>query len=98
MEIIKNFSNSIHNYINSGFKNVSKETKNKRLNICSSCEYYNSIFSQCSQCGCLLEIKTTWATEKCPLDKWDAEITPDSPEEQPLQQVSQLEDCGCNKK
>lgn len=90
--------NSIINYTKSGFKNVSKEIKSKRLNICSSCEYYNSTFKQCGQCGCLLEIKTMWATEKCPLDKWGTEIDPNLPEEQPAQQVSQAEDCGCNKK
>lgn len=89
--------NSTINYVKSGFKNVHSEVKQLRLNICKSCEYYNSTFVQCKQCGCLLEIKTLWATEKCPLDKWGPEIPTDSSQPQ-INDTSASSSCGCNKK
>jgi hypothetical protein len=82
--------NSIIDYTKSGFKNVSNHTKQQRLSICNSCEFFNPALSQCKQCGCFLQIKTLWATEKCPLDKWGPEINTDT---QPPSG-----DCGCNKK
>ena len=44
------------------------------LNICKSCEYFNESLHQCRHCGCFLQIKTSWASEKCPIDKWNSEI------------------------
>lgn len=95
---IASFFESSYNYISSGLNNVSEETKNSRLEICKSCEFFNPSLVQCQKCGCFLNIKTSWATEKCPLDKWGTEIDQDSPEKQPPQQVSELKDCGCSKK
>jgi hypothetical protein len=92
--MINNFINSVYNHISNGLVNVSKEKKETRINICKSCEHYNPTFAQCKQCGCLLEIKTLWATEKCPLDKWGPEISISEPST--IQPPSG--DCGCNKK
>lgn len=91
-----NFINSIVNHIQNGFKNVSEETKNSRLEICKSCEFFNESLYQCKQCGCFLKIKTSWATEKCPIDKWGAEIEVINSEI--LSQPQPSGDCGCKKK
>lgn len=57
-------------YSTSGFKNVDIETKKHRNSICNSCELWNSKSNRCNHCGCFLDIKTSWATESCPLGKW----------------------------
>lgn len=93
---IISFLNSSYNYMYNGFKNVSNETKSERLEICKSCEFFNESLYQCKQCGCFLQIKTSWATEKCPIDKWGAEIEVGSSEIPAQSQPSG--DCGCKKK
>jgi len=49
---------------------VSSEVKEKRLEICRSCEYYDEKQIRCRQCGCFLEHKAQFALDSCPLDKW----------------------------
>ena len=83
--------NSIIDYTKSGFKNTSSEVKQKRLQICQECEYFNPSLVQCKSCGCFLYIKTLWASEKCPIDKWGPEIETSS-------QNDTSSSCGCNKK
>jgi hypothetical protein len=83
---------SVKNYIMSGFSNVSDNIKANRLNTCKSCEHFNQSLHQCKLCGCFLQIKTSWATEKCPIDKWPQELI------QSQQQLIPSGDCGCNKK
>lgn len=94
--MINNFIKSIYGHVSNGLINVSVKKKQERLSICSSCEFYNSLISQCKQCGCLLEIKTLWASEKCPIDKWTSEIS--SENQSASQLIPASGDCGCNKK
>lgn len=102
--IISNFSNSLYNHMQSGFKQVDSETKNNRLNICKTCEHYNDSLIKCNSCGCFLLIKAAWASEDCPLKKWDSDITIEPeinlPSEfnQIVKTSKEVEDCGCNKK
>ena len=95
-EQIKNFFESLRLHTMNSFKNVSEETKNSRLEICKSCEFFNESLYQCKQCGCFLKIKASWATEKCPIDKWGAEIEVGNSEIPSQSQPSG--DCGCKKK
>lgn len=97
MSQLSNFVSSLINHSLNGFQNVNRETFNSRMNICRSCEFFDSSAVRCKQCGCFLNIKASWASEKCPIDKWNSEIIP------PQSEVSQQEpqstkDCGCNKK
>ena len=94
LNIVKGLVNSSYNHLNNRFKNVSNETKSARLEICKTCEFFNPALAQCQKCGCFLNIKTSWASEKCPLDKWGEEIEIQKQE----QQNSVPADCGCNKK
>jgi hypothetical protein len=112
LQNIQSFTNSLINYTSSGFKNASKELTKNRLDICKSCENFNSSNTTCNICGCFLSIKTIWSTEKCPIDKWLAvedviqdttsntniasAISIPTPQELTIQQ--ELPDCGCNKK
>lgn len=51
---------------------VSKEEKERRLNICKGCEHYTELCGQprCNECGCMMLIKTELTTAKCPCNKW----------------------------
>ena len=84
----KSFLKSSLSYAMSGFKNVTDNQKKERLNICESCDKINKENKTCSECGCYLDIKTGWATESCPLGKWDA---------LPVLQQEKKPCGGCNK-
>jgi hypothetical protein len=88
-----NFLNSLYNYGQSGFKNVSDEELFKRLSICDHCEFVDKSLNRCNQCGCFLQIKAHWASERCPIGKWEA-VTSSVESQQP----EQVSDCSCNNK
>jgi hypothetical protein len=50
--------------------NISEADKEKRLNICKSCEFYDAGQERCSKCGCYLKVKTYLKAERCPVGKW----------------------------
>lgn len=81
----QNFTTSVVNYVSSGMVNVSDPIKQERMAICRACPFFNSSNTTCNKCGCFLEIKTGWASEKCPEGKWDEVKTQSSG------------GCGCNK-
>lgn len=96
-----NFINSSVKYIKSGMRNATPEIQNQRFKICESCEFFDSSSVRCNSCGCFLEIKTKWSTEKCPLDKWGTEVATSQNQEilQPQTQNSSEKSggCGCGK-
>lgn len=49
---------------------VSEDVKNQRMEICKQCEKYDSNEIRCTECGCMLEYKTGFALDSCPLGKW----------------------------
>jgi len=49
---------------------VTPEEKKQRLEICSTCEYYDESQVRCKHCGCFLEHKANFALDSCPIDKW----------------------------
>ena len=71
--MVKNFGSSLLNYAANSFQSVSEHVKQERIKICEGCEYYTED-KRCSECGCFVHIKAGWASEKCPLDKWDMKI------------------------
>ncbi len=83
-----NFTSSVVNHVVSGMENVSTAVKEERMSICRTCPFFNSANPKnptCNKCGCFLEIKTGWASEKCPEGKWHEIKTASSG------------GCGCNK-
>ena len=102
--LISNFSHSLLNHIQSGFKQVDSDTKQARLEICKTCDQYDSSLIRCNNCGCFLLIKAAWASEDCPLKKWSGdisiqeEISIPSEIKETIPVSSDLKDCGCNKK
>jgi hypothetical protein len=50
---------------------LNKETNSKkRLAICLTCSELIKFGNICSQCGCLMNIKTRIFSASCPLNKW----------------------------
>jgi len=70
----KSLVEAVSKFAMSGFETVDSETKNSRLEICNSCDRMNKENRTCLECGCFLDIKTGWATEKCPIGKWDTVV------------------------
>lgn len=70
MKEVVNFANSFYNHARDGFKKVEDSIYNNRIDICKSCEYFDSEDMRCKNCGCFLDIKASWNSEKCPIDKW----------------------------
>ncbi len=49
---------------------TSMQTRLERAGHCQRCEFYRRSTKQCSQCGCLVNLKVTIANESCPVGKW----------------------------
>lgn len=63
-------------HIYSGMPKSSQSLINERFSICSSCDLFDKLHSQCLECGCNINNKKiflnklAWADQKCPLNKW----------------------------
>lgn len=72
----RGLAKSTAKHLADGAKNVSKETHEKRLAICSACPSWEPGrfmgLGRCKQCGCS-GIKLQWRTAVCPLAKWGGE-------------------------
>lgn len=57
----------------SGFAEVDEDEQAFRLATCQVCEFSSRETSEhwiCGKCGCLLQAKTLWHSESCPIGKW----------------------------
>lgn len=48
---------------------VSEAEKNRRMDICRTCEHFQATLAQCGICGCFLEAKTRLVGFHCALDE-----------------------------
>jgi hypothetical protein len=48
---------------------VDKEQKERRSNLCKSCDYLTSS-QTCVKCNCIIPLKIKLADASCPLEKW----------------------------
>lgn len=46
------------------------EEKKRCLDVCATCDQWDSKSRRCLQCGCYGALKARLATESCPLGKW----------------------------
>ena len=70
-QMARNAGASMVNHAMNSFQSVPANVKEERIKICEGCEHYNSESTRCDECGCFINIKAGWASEKCPIDKWD---------------------------
>lgn len=47
----------------------------KRLEICETCPEYRPNLVMCSQCGCIMPLKVKFKYAKCPMGKWQWEVS-----------------------
>lgn len=68
-----NFAKATLEHIATGSQEVPPDIKRQRLEICheNKCNHYKKEDESCKECGCFLDIKTSWADQECPLFKID---------------------------
>lgn len=75
LEMAKNAIGAAKRFAQSGFAMASDEEFKRRMEICVSCEFWDSAarmgIGKCAKCGCTSS-KLRLASEKCPLEKWNA--------------------------
>jgi hypothetical protein len=64
--MVKNFSSEVVKFAKSGFKYVSPEEYEKRLDACIKCPHVKNPGLRCGLCGCNMELKAKWKTSHCP--------------------------------
>jgi hypothetical protein len=50
---------------------VSKPIAQKRYEVCKKCEHFNTNYTKCNICGCIMKIKVKISSSKCPIKKWE---------------------------
>ena len=45
-----------------------KSLVDQRMDICSTCPFFNGV--RCLKCGCFMALKTTLQEAHCPIGKW----------------------------
>jgi tetratricopeptide (TPR) repeat protein len=55
-------------FVGSGFKTVSAQTLQQRLQTCAACEHHTGV--RCGLCGCFTSAKARLPHEECPIGKW----------------------------
>lgn len=58
----------IINIIQGEFDMASAEIRQQRLDICNSCD--KKMEDTCSECSCLLSVRTSYQEITCPIGKW----------------------------
>ena len=56
------------NVIQDEFDMASAELRQQRLDTCNGCE--KKIEDTCSECSCLLSVRTSYLEITCPIGKW----------------------------
>lgn len=53
---------------------VTKDVKDYRLSVCTTCPDFKRITRQCGICGCFLDVKVLYSPSECPANppKWNA--------------------------
>lgn len=68
-EQAKSFVKAATGHIMSGMRLVGQEEAERRWSLCLECERLVD-GSRCGVCGCFMKIKSTWKTQRCPIEKW----------------------------
>jgi len=63
-----NFAKATIKHIADMGRNTPDMVMKSRLEICNKCDKNSN--GRCSECGCFIDVKTSWASEACPLGHW----------------------------
>ena len=58
---------------NKNIGRVTEEIKERRMEICKTCEFFISATQICAKCGCIMPAKTVLPNAYCPIHKWEQE-------------------------
>lgn len=76
LKLAANFTKAVVKHIGDGMKKVSLQIYQHRLNVCNDCLPPDGfrVKNRCihESCGCFIDKKAWWASEECPLGKWEA--------------------------
>ncbi len=63
---------SLIDELTASLKNVPDYVYETRMDLCKMCPYgkYNSVTTQCTECGCFMPIKAKLESQQCPLGIW----------------------------
>ena len=65
-----NFTKAVTKHAFNGFTKTPSMVYRSRLDICNSCEFLIDN-KECGKCGCPVAEKASWASEACPIGKWE---------------------------
>ncbi len=68
LKMAYSLTKSMARFAASGFKTVSREANQERLEVCAQCEHHTGI--RCKLCGCFTAQKAWLPHEHCPINKW----------------------------
>ena len=49
---------------------VPNSERQRRIDICTRCEFYVPAVVSCSKCWCFLPAKTSFVASRCPMRRW----------------------------
>lgn len=79
MSQILSFTESASKWIFAKMPVLGVDEIQKRLEICSDCEFWDSSgfnkTGKCKKCGCSTWAKIRMGTERCPVGKWEPHLT-----------------------
>ena len=72
LQMATNFGKAVVKHAANGFVNASEEIQAERISTCRACEYYDQPSGRCrhGKCGCWINRKSAWLSERCPIGKW----------------------------
>ena len=44
--------------------------RDRRYNLCKQCDKFDSPTKTCTECNCIMPVKTCWLDSTCPLGNW----------------------------
>jgi|TARA_B100001094_G_C17821393_1_gene618691 hypothetical protein len=65
-----NFTKAVTKHAFNGFRKTPSMVYRSRIDICNSCEFLLNN-KECGKCGCPVAEKASWASEQCPIGKWE---------------------------
>jgi hypothetical protein len=73
---IWNYAKAVYWHRRFGKRMVTEAVARRRLDVCEACDHFDCEKRRCSrpECGCNMDVKVTWAEQKCPLRKWKEEL------------------------
>ncbi len=71
LKMAGNFAKAIVKHVGDGMKKVDLSTYQRRLDACNECDMRVKTRCTHESCGCFIDKKGWWASEECPLGKWE---------------------------